>query len=120
MKFVFKFLALLFIGYFIWASYVQHNDPDATIWYAIYGVAIVASMFFIADKLKFIVAAILMVGYLIGTAIFWPETYEGITIGGGENENIERGREALGLLIVAAVMCIYTLRIKFSKASANI
>lgn len=113
MKILFKLLALIFAGYFVWASSVQYNDPDAMTWYAIYGVAIIASILFLVDKLNFISAVVLIVAYIIGAVVFWPEQYEGITIGEGDIVNIERGREAVGLLIVALVMLLYALRIKY-------
>jgi len=117
MKNLFKFLSLLFTLLFIWAAYVQYNDPDALLWYAIYGVAAAASLFFYLGKLNFTGAIILCGIYFIATYVIWPEQYEGLTIGNGDIENIERGRESLGLLIVALVMLIYALRLRLVNKS---
>jgi len=117
MKNLFKLLSLIFTLLFIWAAYVQYNDPDALLWYAIYGVAAVASLFFYLGKLNSTVAIILSGIYFVGTVFLWPEKFEGITIGNGDIVNIERGRESLGLLIVAIVMLIYALRLRWANKS---
>jgi len=115
MKAIFKLLAVVFLGMFIYAIYVQLNDPDATLWYAIYGVAALASILFIMNKLPFSIAVILFLGYIIGCALFWPEQYEGLSLGEGDIKNIEEGREAVGLLITAGIMMIYAFGVKTNK-----
>jgi len=115
MKIFFKILAVIFALLFAWSAYLQNNDPDALLWYAIYGVAALGSFMFALGKLPFMVAAILCVANLIGGFIAWPETFEGFEIGAGDIVNIERGREASGLLIVAAVFLMYALRIRYKK-----
>ncbi len=117
MKNLYKFLSLIFTLLFVWAAYVQYNDPDALLWYAIYVVAAVASLFFYLGKLNFTGAIILSGIYFVGTFVLWPDKFEGITIGNGDIVNIERGRESLGLLIVAIVMLIYALRLRFVNKS---
>jgi len=117
MKNMFKIFALVFTLLFLWAAYVQYNDPDATMWYAIYGVAALTSLLFFLGRLNYFVTSILCVLYLTGTFMVWPEKFEGVTIGEGHIENIEKGREALGLLISAVVMLVYALRIKFVNNS---
>lgn len=117
MKSLFKFLALVFVLLFLWAVYVQYNDPDAILWYVIYGVAALVSLFFFLGRMYYIVPAILCILYLIGTFWVWPETFEGVEIGGGDIDNIERGREALGLLITSVVMLMFALRIRFAGRS---
>ncbi len=112
MKILFKILAVLFAVFFVWAAYVQNNDPDATMWYAIYGIAAVASLLFIANKLPYALAVILFLGYVIGAIVFWPSKFEGVSIGAGDINNIEHGRESLGLIINALIMLIYAWRIK--------
>ncbi len=107
MKNILKLLAIVFTGYFVWAAYMNSNDLDATLWYFIYGIAAIASLLFIAEKLPKIVYLVLAVGYVGVAFYFWPETYEGVTIGEGDIKNIEEGREALGLLINAVVMALY-------------
>ncbi len=116
MKYVFKILALVFALLFIWAAYVQQNDPDALLWYAIYGVAALTSILFALGRLNFMTSAVLCVVYLVGTFLLWPDKFEGFTIGEGDIVNIERGREACGLLIVSVVLLIFALRIRFEKS----
>lgn len=117
MKNLFKFLSLLFTILFVWAAYVQYNDPDSLLWYAVYGVAAAASLFFYLGKLNFTGAIILSGIYLVGTFVLWPDKFEGITIGNGDIDNVERARESLGLLIIAIVMLIYALRLLWVKKS---
>ncbi|UJH66941.1 transmembrane 220 family protein [Allomuricauda sp. SCSIO 65647] len=117
MKNFFKILALVFTGLFIWAAAVQHNDPDSLHWYLLYGMAALASLLFILGNLRFLWAVFLF-GFYIGFAIYyWPEKFEGVTIGEGDIVNIERGREALGLGITALIMLIYAVRIRVAKSS---
>lgn len=117
MKTLFKILSLIFTALFIWAAAVQYNDPDSLLWYAIYGVAALASFLFFLGKMNYTLAALLCVIYLIGTLWNWPEQFEGVTIGGGDIVNIEKGREALGTLIVSLIMLLYALRIRFGAKS---
>jgi hypothetical protein len=37
---------------------------------------------------------------------FWPDVFEGVTIGGGDIVNIERGRESLGMAVTALFFLI--------------
>lgn len=115
MKTVFKYIALVFTILFIWAGYVQWNDPDAAIWFIVYGVAALASFMYFLDKLNYFVASVLCVGFLVGAFVVWPEKFEGFDLGEGDMNNVERGREALGLLIISAVMLLYALRMRFYK-----
>lgn len=102
-----KIFAFVFAVLFIYAAAVQYNDPDATKWYAIYGMAALASVLFAFGQLRTLWAIILMTFY-IGFAMYsWPEKFEGVTIGKGDIVNIEQGREALGMLISGLVMAIY-------------
>jgi hypothetical protein len=115
MKTFFKVLALIFAILFAWAVYLQNNDPDASMWYIIYGLASVASLLFAIGRLTFTIAIFLCFLAIVGTYFLWPVKFEGFTIGKGEIENIERGREAFGLLIIAVVMSVYALRIRYEK-----
>ena len=115
MKILFKILGLVFAAWFVYSIVVQANDPDPTLWYIIYGVPVLASLLFVFDKLPYFTAIFLFVAYVVATMIFWPEKYEGVTIGEGDIKNIEEGREALGLAIVALVMLIYALRLKVTN-----
>lgn len=112
MKTFFKFLAVIFTILFAWSAYLQNNDHDALLWYAIYGVAALGSLLFALDRLNFMAASFLCVAYLIGAFASWPETFEGFEIGEGDIVNIERGREASGLLIVSVLYLVYALRIR--------
>lgn len=110
----FKILGFVFTALFIYAVVVQYNDPDATKWYAMYGMAALASLLFALGKLRFLWALFLGV-FFLGFAIYsWPAKFEGVTIGEGDIVNIERGREALGLIISAVLMFIYAFRIKYT------
>lgn len=111
----FKILAVIFALLLLWVVYLQNNDPDALLWYVIYGAAAVGSLLFAFGRLPFLVAALLCLAYLIGGFLSWPETFEGFEIGAGEIENIERGREAIGLLIVSSVFLIYALRMRYDR-----
>lgn len=117
MRQLFKFFALVFALLFIWSAFVQHNDPDALLWYAIYGLAALMSILFALDRLKFLFALVLGIGYLVGTFVIWPEKFEGFAIGEGKIENIERGREAFGLLIVSMVLLMYAVRLRWLAKS---
>ncbi|MEN1784286.1 MAG: transmembrane 220 family protein [Bacteroidota bacterium] len=94
------FSALLFFA----SAVVQFNDPDALRWVFIYGVGGVFSLLFVFGKLKLSWAILLFCFYLGLSLYSWPDTFEGVTIGEGDIVNIERGREALGMLLAAALM----------------
>jgi len=115
MKNLFTAIGTIFTFLFAWAVYVQNNDPDASMWYVIYGLAAFASILFIVNRLTFTVAMILTFLAMVGAYFLWPVKFEGFTIGKGDIENIERGREAWGLIIIAVVMLVYALRIRFEK-----
>ena len=118
MKTLFKLISVVFALLFFWAAYVQWNDPDALLWYAIYGSAALASLFFFFEKLSFKIALVLFVLYFVGVFVFWPDQFEGVDIGEGEINNIENARESLGLLINALVMLMFSLRIRYTKKMA--
>lgn len=118
MKTFFNTIAVIFAMLFAWSAFLQNNDPDALLWYAIYGLAAVGSFVFALGRLNVMVATLLYVAYLIGGLVSWPETFEGFEIGTGDIINIERGREACGLLIVAGVFLVYALRIRHKNKCA--
>ena len=115
MKSLFKILSLILAVLFVIAAAVQWNDPDATIWYFIYGIAALVSVLFYLGRLNFIIALVLGVLYIIGTITLWPDKWEGLTIGSGDILNIERARESLGLLITGLVMITYGFRIRLNR-----
>ncbi|MGI9547914.1 MAG: transmembrane 220 family protein [Flavobacteriaceae bacterium] len=110
MKTLFKILSLIMAVLFIIAAYLQWNDPDATIWYFVYGIAALASVLFFLNRLRFGVAIILGLLYIAGTVALWPEKWEGISLEGGDLQNVERARESLGLLITGLVMFVYAVQ----------
>ena len=103
-----RILALIFAALFVWAAILQHNDPDALLWYAIYGVAALACLLYYFNRFHPIFGLILMLIYLAEAFLVWPEKFEGFSIGEGAIENIERGREAVGLLITGIFMLFLT------------
>lgn len=115
MKLFSKIFSAVFALLFLWAAYLQYNDPDALLWYAIYGLAALVSVLFFLNRLPLVIAVGLAFAYLIGSYVFWPEKYEGFTIGGGDIDNIEHARESMGLLINALVMLFYAWRIRFGR-----
>ena len=115
MKSAFKIFALIMAVLCAWAAYVQWNDPDSILWYAVYGVAAIISLLFAFDRLPSGVAFALSLVYLAGMIWDWPSKFEGVTIGNGDIVNIEEGRESLGLLILAVLMLIYALRIRRTR-----
>jgi hypothetical protein len=119
MKTLFKILSLIFTLLFLWAGYVQYNDPDAYLWYAIYGSAALASLLFFFGKLPWMAAMVLFVAYFVGAIMDWPARFEGVTIGEGDIKNVEEGREALGLLICALLMLGYAWRAKKATAAGK-
>jgi hypothetical protein len=115
MRFFSKIFSGVFTILFVWAAWLQYNDPDAMVWYFIYGIAAVASFLFFIGRLNLLVPIVLTFAYLIGAWILWPEQFEGVAIGMGNIDNIEHARESLGLLINALVMLFYIWRIKLEK-----
>ncbi len=110
MKSISKGVVLVFTLLFITAAVLQHNDPDALLWISFYGVAALACLLFLFDRFQPILGFLLGLVYLVAAFWVWPEKFEGVKIGDGDIENIERGREALGLLIVAGVMFFLALK----------
>ncbi|QLG46169.1 transmembrane 220 family protein [Costertonia aggregata] len=115
MKTFFKIFSAFFAFFFLWAAYVQYNDPDPYVWMALYIFAAVISILFFLDKLSYKLALVMAVGYLVGAFLNWPDVFQGITIGEGEIENIEKGRESLGLLFCSVILFVYALRLRFTR-----
>ncbi len=110
MKALFNFLAIIFGILFIVSAALQYNDPDALIWMIIWGIAGVISLTFGLKGISFSIPLIAGVAALIGFFYTYPEEFEGFTIGVGEIKNVEEGREAFGLLIIAIVLLILGIR----------
>lgn len=115
---VLKFIALVFALLFIVSAVLQYNDPDPLLWYIIYGFAALLAVLFMLDRLPFWMAVLGFVLFFAGGVISWPETFEGVTIGGGDIKNIEEGREALGLFITALVMFTFAWSLRGKKSPA--
>ncbi|NDK55881.1 transmembrane 220 family protein [Pontibacter fetidus] len=98
-------LALLFTSF----AALQYNDPDTGIWVAIYLVAAALCVFAAYRRVPFILLGLACAAFVVGAIYMWPEKYEGLEVGGGDIKNIEEAREALGLLLVAAVLFIYAV-----------
>lgn len=113
MKTFFKVFSLVFTVLFLWAGVLQWNDPDAYIWFLIYGLPAVLSFLFFLGKLSPGVPLILSLIYLVGMVFAWPEQFAGFTGTMESNPNIEKGREAFGLLLIAIVLMIYALRLRY-------
>ena len=93
---------LLFLLFFMLLGFaaVQYNDPDAGLWiavYLIYALVVVSAIIRPLNTIWYLVA---MVVPLFFVALQWPEKWEGL----GDtmmNQNTERARESLGLIICA-------------------
>ncbi len=116
MRLVSKIIALLFTLLFAWAAILQYNDPDAMLWYLFYGVAAMACLLFFFKRFQSILGILLGLIYLVGTFWVWPDNFEGLEIGKGNIDNVERGREALGLLIAALIMFFLAWQAKNRKS----
>ncbi len=93
---------LLFLLFFMLLGFaaVQYNDSDAGLWiavYLIYALLVVSAIIRPLNTIWYLVA---MVFPLFFAALQWPEKWEGL----GDtmmNQNTERARESLGLIICA-------------------
>lgn len=119
MKSLTTVLGYLLAALFLWAAYVQFNDPDSGVWIAIYAAAALGSLLFAMGKLPSWLGLLMGVGFLVGAFLSWPEAYEGISFGemGMANENIERGRESLGLGITALIFFFFSWRSRGRRIS---
>ncbi len=89
-----KILAIVFAVLFLISAGLQYNDPDPYLWYFIYGVAALVSFLFVFDRLPMWLALLAGVIFIVGGIYTWPVQFEGVTIGGGDINNIEEGRES--------------------------
>ncbi len=102
LKWIVGFFILLFVAFAI----VQYNDPDPYLWIAVYGFMAVLGVSVLLKPLPNIVYFLTAVGCGIWAFFQWPVHWEGI----GEtmlNENTERARESLGLIICSAVAVFF-------------
>ncbi len=115
MKPVFKSIGFLFAALFAIAAAVQYNDPDALTWIAIWGLAAVISLAFALNKVSWFVTLVMGILCFAGFFYLFPPKFEGFEIGAGDIVNIELGREAFGVLIIAVMMFFYTITIRYSR-----
>lgn len=110
MRKLFKILAVIFGTLFLVAAGLQYNDPDSLIWILIWGLAGIIALGFAFVQISFPIPLVAGFLALVGFFYTYPEKFEGFEIGSGNSTNIEEGREAFGLLIIALVMLILALR----------
>lgn len=89
------------------SAILQYNDPDPLLWIVIYAVAAIVSFGIAVNKIPYSVPLVLGILCLLGFFFVFPEKFEGFEIGAGDIKNIEEGREAVGLLILALVMFLF-------------
>ncbi|WP_273273673.1 transmembrane 220 family protein [Maribacter polysiphoniae] len=117
MKMCFNVLGWLFVVLFSISAILQYNDPDPFLWMVIYGLAMLVTLGFLFKKVPSLLPFFLGILGLFGFFYVLPEKFEGFVIGGGDIKNIEEAREAFGLLIIAVVMFILAIRIRFENRS---
>ncbi len=117
MKLLFKILGFLFAVLFFISAILQYNDPDTFIWIVIWGFAALFSLAFALNKISFIPLFFSGVMALGGFFYSYPEKFEGFEIGVGDIKNVEEGREAFGLLIIAIVLLIFAGRTFLARKS---
>ena len=66
---LFKIIGVVFAILCLWAAYLQYNDPDAFLWYIIYGLAAIGSLLFAYGKLNFMFSIILSFLYLLAIQV---------------------------------------------------
>ena len=116
MNTLFKNFGFLFAVLSVISAALQYNDPDPIIWISIWGISAIISFLFFLNKISFIITMIAGVLSLIGFMYLYPSNFlGGFDLNNGDIENIELGREAFGLLIIALVMFMYAFRIRYIK-----
>lgn len=91
---------------------LQYNDPDPLLWMIIYGTTAIVSFAFAMGKIPYSVPLVLGILFIVGFFYVFPETFEGFEIGAGDIKNIEEGREAFGLMILALVLFLFAWRLR--------
>lgn len=115
MKVFFKILGFLFAVLFSIAAALQFNDPDTLIWVVIWAIAAVFSLSFTFNKLSLMPLFFSGVMALGGFFYTYPDKFEGFEIGVGDIKNVEEGREAFGLLIIALVLLLFAWRTWYTR-----
>ena len=99
-------LSVLFALLFFLVILLQFNDVDALNWVLIYGLGLMASILFLLEKMRVLWALLLSGFYVLLSIYVWPDVFEGFSVEKGTMDNVERGREAVGLLIAASMLLI--------------
>jgi len=107
---IFKIFGWLACLFFIASAVLQYNDPDPWLWIIIYLIAAIVSLFVVLGRISYLVPLILGILALAGSYYVFPAKFEGFEIGAGDIKNIEEGREAVGLIISAIIMFIFSYR----------
>jgi len=110
MKLLFRILGFLFAVLFLISAVLQYNDPDTFIWIVIWSFAALFSLAFALNKISFMPLFFSGIMALGGFFYCYPEEFEGFEIGKGAIKNVEEGREAFGLLIIAIVLLVFAAR----------
>lgn len=110
MNTLFKVLAIVFGILFLVSAGLQYNDPDPLVWVTIWGLAGIIALAQAFNRVPGSVSLVTGVAALIGFFYTYPEKFEGFEIGQGDIKNVEEGREAYGLLIIAIVMLVLAFR----------
>ena len=107
-----KYLYLFFTVLLFLFAVVQLNDPDPWLWFPMYAYGSVLSILMFRNKLNTVLPIIGLAVYIIMAIIFWPASFRGM-----ENSmtimrpEIEEARETGGMLISAAIMLFYVIKI---------
>jgi len=120
MNVFFKVFGWLFGLLCLVSAILQYNDPDPFVWIVIYVVSAVVSFGFALGKIRAIVPLLMGILAVLGCWYVFPEKFQGFDIGDGDIKNIEEGREAIGLLIVALIMFVFSFWIRFSKKALKV
>ncbi|AIZ63593.1 hypothetical protein PK28_07630 [Hymenobacter sp. DG25B] len=116
-----RVLAFLLVILFLGFAAVQYNDPDPYLWIPVYLFpAIVSALIFTGRRVSPWLLALGAGVFLVFSYFQWPAHWEGVALKNGMKDiNIEEGREALGLIICAAVLLLYWVYLTRFKARAN-
>ncbi|MEZ4886988.1 MAG: transmembrane 220 family protein [Chitinophagales bacterium] len=97
-------LAIIFFAF----AAVQHNDPDAVLWFFVYGIVGVISLLGVFKEYNRAMLLAMMILYFGGFSYLLPNVFEWISQHGlselvesmkTEKPYIEKSRECLGLLL---------------------
>ena len=115
-----KILGWLFAILWLVSAALQYNDPDPIVWILIYVVSAAVAVGFALNKIKAIVPMLIGILALLGCWHVFPEKFQGFEIGEGDIKNIEEGREAIGLLIIALIMFVFAFWLRFSQKLSKV